>query len=163
MVTVIFQRRTDWTSSMRLIAAFIAFACLWAVMPQAHAQSLTPLTVETSSGSHRFMVEIADNNASRAQGLMYRRELAADRGMLFDFHQEQNVSFWMQNTYVSLDIIFVGTDGVVRRIEEKATPLSERMIDSGTPVQFVLEVPAGTSARLGIKRGSRVKHAIIKG
>jgi uncharacterized membrane protein (UPF0127 family) len=131
-------------------------------MPQAHAQALTPLTVETSSGSHRFMVEIADNNASRAQGLMYRRELAADRGMLFDFKEEQNVSFWMQNTYVSLDIIFVGADGVVRRVEERATPLSERLIESGTAVRFVFEVPAGTSARLGIKRGSRVRHAVIK-
>lgn len=147
---------------MRLIAAFIAFALLWAVAPDARAQSLTPVTVETSSGSHGFMVEIADNDKTRAQGLMYRRELAADRGMLFDFEDERNVSFWMRNTYVSLDIIFVGADGVVRRVEEKATPLSERLIDSGSEVRFVLEVPAGTSARLGIKRGSRVRHAIIK-
>jgi uncharacterized protein len=147
---------------MRMIVAFLAFVGMWVMAPAVQAQGLTPLTVETSTGSHRFMVEIADNDASRAQGLMYRRELAADRGMLFDFKEERNVSFWMRNTYVSLDIIFIGADGVVRRVEERATPLSERLIDSGTEVRFVLEIPAGTSSRLAIRRGSRVAHAIIR-
>jgi uncharacterized membrane protein (UPF0127 family) len=148
---------------MRLFCALLALLCgmLFQAPASVAAGALTPLKVQTASGTHSFQVEVADNDQSRAQGLMYRRELADDRGMLFDFKEERDVSFWMQNTYVSLDMIFIGKDGVVRRVEQRATPLSTRMIDSGSPVQFVLEVPAGIAAKLGIARGSTVKHALI--
>ncbi len=92
---------------------------------------------------------------------MFRRELAADHGMLFDFGGEQPVSMWMQNTYVSLDMAFIRADGTVHRVEERTTPLSTRAIDAGVNVRYVLEVPAGTAARIGMKRGTKIRHEII--
>jgi uncharacterized protein len=127
------------------------------------AQALQPLTVVTAtSGRHPFMVELADNDAARAQGLMYRRSLAPDRGMLFDFKRVEPVSMWMQNTYVSLDMLFIRPDGTIARIATNTEPLSTRAIPSGEPVLAVLEVAAGTAARLGIKPGDTVEHAIFK-
>ena len=92
---------------------------------------------------------------------MYRRRLDADKGMLFDFGASQPVSMWMQNTYVPLDMVFILEGGTVHRVEEDATPLSTRSIASGVDVRYVLELPAGTARRLGITRGSKVKHRII--
>jgi uncharacterized membrane protein (UPF0127 family) len=150
---------------MRIVALVLMMAFAWTGqgLPARAAEALSPLTVETASGAHKFEVEVVATEASRAQGLMYRRELAADRGMLFDFQEERPVSFWMQNTYISLDMVFIHADGTVQRVEERATPLSTRNIDSGDAVRFVLEVPAGTAAHIGIKRGSRVKHRLIGG
>jgi uncharacterized membrane protein (UPF0127 family) len=144
---------------MRRFAAALAAAFL-SVAPAA-AADFTPLVVETASGSHTFQVEVADTDAERAQGLMFRRELGADRGMLFDFGREQPAAMWMQNTYVSLDMAFIRADGTVHRVEERTTPLSTRTIDAGVDVRYVLEVPAGTAARIGMKRGSKIRHKII--
>lgn len=127
----------------------------------AYAGGFTPLTVETKSGTQAFQVEVAADDAARAQGLMYRRHLDADKGMLFDFGSSQPVAMWMQNTYVPLDMVFILPDGTVHRVEKDTTPLSTRSIESGVDVRYVLELPAGTSERLGIARGSKVKHAII--
>ena len=129
----------------------------------AHAQSFEPLTVVTASGRHPFQVEVARDDATRSQGLMYRRSLGADRGMLFDFQRVEPVSMWMQNTYVSLDMLFIRPDGTVARVAERTEPLSTRTIPSGEPVLAVLEVPAGTAARLGIKPGDKVEHPLFKG
>jgi uncharacterized membrane protein (UPF0127 family) len=145
---------------MRMAAAAFAVAWLCLSAP-AYAAGFTPLTIETASGPHAFQVEVADDDATRAQGLMYRRELGSDRGMLFDFGQDQPVSMWMQNTYVPLDMVFILKDGAVHRVEERTTPMSTRSIESGVDVHYVLELPAGTALRLGITHGSRVKHAII--
>ena len=128
----------------------------------AHAQLLQPLTIVTASGRHTFEVELADNDASRAQGLMYRRSLAPDRGMLFDFKRVEPISMWMQNTYVSLDMLFIRPDGTIARVATNAEPLSTRTIPSGEPVLAVLEVVAGTAARLGIKPGDKVEHPLFK-
>jgi uncharacterized membrane protein (UPF0127 family) len=128
----------------------------------AHAQLLQPLTIVTASGRHTFQVELADNDASRAQGLMYRRSLAPDRGMLFDFKRVEPISMWMQNTYVSLDMLFIRPDGTIARVAMNAEPLSTRTIPSGEPVLAVLEVVAGTAARLGIKPGDKVEHPLFK-
>ena len=127
----------------------------------ARAADPSALTVTTQSGAHAFQVEVADNDANRAQGLMYRRSLAADRGMLFDFGSEQPVAMWMQNTYVPLDMAFIRADGTVHRVEENTTPLSTRSIEAGVNVRYVLEVPAGTAKRIGMTRGSKVSHPII--
>jgi len=128
----------------------------------AHAQLLQPLTIVTASGRHTFQVELADNDASRAQGLMYRRSLAPDRGMLFDFKRVEPISMWMQNTYVSLDMLFIRPDGTIARVATNAEPLSTRTIPSGEPVLAALEVVAGTAARLGIKPGDKVEHPLFK-
>lgn len=121
-------------------------------------------TVEIASkgGVHIFAVEVVDNDADRAKGLMYRKELPEGRGMLFDFHRDQEVSFWMQNTYIPLDMIFIRGDGRILRIEENTEPLSTRMIPSRGPVRAVLEVIGGTSRKLGIAPGDRVAAPIFR-
>ena len=99
----------------------------------------------------------------QAKGLMFRRELPDRQGMLFDFKREQPTSFWMKNTYISLDMIFIRADGRILRIAENTVPLSEALVSSGGPVRAVLEVIAGTSKKLGIAAGDRVTHPIFSG
>ena len=120
------------------------------------------LEVASKSGVHVFSVEIADNDAERAKGLMYRKELPEGQGMLFDFHREQEVSFWMQNTYIPLDMVFIRADGRILRIAENTEPLSTKLISSGGPVRAVLEVIGGTTRKLGIAPGDRVASPIFK-
>jgi len=119
------------------------------------------LSIETSSGVQRFHVEIADNDAEREQGLMYRRSMAADHGMLFDFNPPQQVSFWMHNTFLPLDLIFIGADGRILNIAANATPFSNDNIPSAGPARGVLELNAGRAAALGILPGDRVRHRIF--
>lgn len=126
------------------------------------AQALEPLTIASGSERHAFQVEVARNDADRAQGLMFRRSMPADRGMLFDFERVAPVSMWMQNTYIPLDMLFVRRDGTIARIAENAEPLSTRSIPSGEPVLAVLELNGGTARRLGIKPGDRVEHPVFK-
>jgi uncharacterized protein len=128
----------------------------------AGAQTLEPVTVRTAAGPQLFSVEMARTEAERAQGLMYRRSLAPDRGMLFDFGRPEPVSMWMKNTYVSLDMLFIRPDGTVANVAENTEPLSTRVVSSAGPVSAVLEVPAGTAARLGIKAGDRVDHPLFR-
>ena len=116
------------------------------------------LEIRTTKASHGFSIEIVDTEEKRAEGLMFRTEMAPDHGMLFDFKREQPVAFWMKNTYLPLDMIFVKADGRILSIAENTTPLSEAMVPSSGPVRFVFEVVAGTSKRLGIAPGDRVVH-----
>lgn len=129
---------------------------------QAKVAELEPLVLATAGGNQRFMVELVDTDETRGRGLMFRKQLAADYGMLFDFLRMQDTYFWMKNTYVSLDMIFIREDGVIARIAQNTTPLSERVIPSGAPVRFVLEVNAGTAARIGLKAGDTVIHPRIQ-
>ena len=108
-----------------------------------------------------FRVEIADNDASRERGLMFRKQLAPNAGMLFDFKSEQNVSFWMKNTLIPLDLLFIDKDGYIINLAAQATPLSEANIPSGGPVLGVLEINGGRAAELGIEPGDRVKERIF--
>jgi len=151
--------------AMRAFRSFIpvlAFVIgLLAVSVPLRAGGLEPLDIIGATGKHGFQVEVVDNDASRAKGLMYRKELAEGRGMLFDFQREQDVSFWMQNTYIPLDMIFIRGDGRILRIHENAEPLSTRMIPSGGPVLGVLEVIGGTARKLGLKPGDQVAHPIF--
>ena len=132
-----------------LVAAALA-AC------SAQAADLA-LEVDTASGAHRYDVEIADNEARREHGLMDRHEMATNHGMLFEFPDRRPVTFWMKNTYLSLDIVFIDADGTVKRIAAGAKPLSEDMIPSGVPVTGVLELSAGQAAAIGLKAGDKVK------
>lgn len=134
-----------------------------APLASARAQSFEPLTIVTQAGQrHAFQVEVARNDADRAQGLMYRRSMPADRGMLFDFGRVEPVAMWMQNTYLSLDMLFIRPDGTIARIAANAEPLSTRTIPSGEPVLAVLELNGGTAARLGLRAGDRVEHPLFK-
>jgi uncharacterized membrane protein (UPF0127 family) len=124
--------------------------------------ALSRLTIEGTSGRHAFMVEVARTVEERAQGLMYRRSLAPDRGMIFDFGAEADIAMWMRNTYIPLDMLFVRADGVIHRVQRDTVPFSEETISAGAPVRYVVELPAGTAKRLGIDRGDRVLHEIIE-
>ena len=125
------------------------------------AADLQSLEIASKSGVHVFAVELASTPEEQAKGLMYRRQLPEGQGMLFDFHREQPTSFWMKNTYIPLDMIFIRGDGRILRIAENTVPLSEALVPSGGPVRAVLEVNAGTAKKLGIAPGDRVGHAIF--
>lgn len=117
------------------------------------------LSIETVDGErHDFEVEIAETPAQRAQGLMFRRQMAADAGMLFLFGGSQVRGMWMKNTLIPLDMLFIDETGKIVRIEERTVPHSERAIVSGGPVSAVLELNAGTASRLMIEPGDRVRH-----
>jgi uncharacterized membrane protein (UPF0127 family) len=129
--------------------------------PQA-AQQLEQLALVTAGGRHVFQVEVMRTPEQRARGLMFRRHLPADRGMLFDFEREEPVAMWMQNTYIPLDMIFIRRDGTIARIAERTEPLSTRTIPSGEPVLGVLEVNGGVAERIGLKPGDRVEHPLFR-
>jgi len=120
------------------------------------------LVLHTAKGDFAFTVEIADDGKERAQGLMFRDRLAPDAGMLFDYFEEQETSFWMQNTLIPLDMIFIGADGVVKNIHVNAKPLDTTGIPSGVPVRFVLEIPGGRSKEIGLAVGDRMEHPRVQ-
>lgn len=109
-------------------------------------------------GQARFTVEVADDPEERAQGLMNREKLGASQGMLFIYPAPQRASFWMKNTLIPLDMIFLDERGVVTRIHENARPLDETPIDGGPGVVAVLEINGGLARRLGIAEGSELRH-----
>ncbi len=112
-------------------------------------------------GQARFSVEVADDARERGVGLMNREEMATGAGMLFVYDRPQPVSFWMRNTLIPLDMIFMDESGRVTRIHENAVPLDETSIPGGDDVQFVLEINGGLSKRLGIEVGSELRHPAI--
>ena len=127
------------------------------------AASFSTLEIATKSGVHIFAVEMATTDDEKQKGLMYRRELADGKGMLFDFSPEQQISMWMKNTYIPLDMIFIRADGRILRIAENTEPLSTRIISSGGLANGVLEVIAGTAQKYGIQPGDRVAHPLFNG
>ena len=114
--------------------------------------------IETASSQYRFEVEVADDMKERAEGLMYREQLADNAGMLFIYSKPQAVDFWMKNTPLSLDIVYVRADGTIARIAENATPMSEELLPSGEPIKAVLEVKGGTMRALGVAVGDRLRN-----
>ena len=128
--------------------------------PAAAAQD--DLSVVTARGAHRFPVDVMRTRDELERGLMFRRQLAPDRGMLFDFGAPQPVTMWMKNTYLPLDMVFIARDGRVVSVKRDAEPMSEDIIPSGGDVLGVLEVNAGTAARIGVKPGDRVIDPMFK-
>lgn len=126
------------------------------------ARQLDSLELLSGQRRHRFMVEVMRTDADRARGLMYRRSLPPEEGMLFDFGEEQNVTMWMKNTFIPLDMIFVRADGRIHRIEHRTEPESEKLIASGAPVKAVLELNSGVAIRLNLKPGDYIIHPIFK-
>jgi uncharacterized membrane protein (UPF0127 family) len=117
------------------------------------------IIVDTKTGPQTFTVEIAADPKSQQRGLMYRSRMAADAGMLFDFHSPQYVSFWMENTFIPLDMLFVRKDGSIANIRENAVPFSRESIPSTDEVQLVIEINGGLSKTLGIAPGQKVHAA----
>jgi uncharacterized membrane protein (UPF0127 family) len=141
-------------------AAMVAGACVLmscsVQQRQPPQQTIENLEISTKAGVQVFSVEVAVTEDQRQQGLMFRKAVPEFSGMLFDFKDDQPVSMWMKNTYVSLDMIFIQSDGRIRHIAENTEPLSEKIIGSGGPVRAVLEVVAGTAQKLGIAPGDTV-------
>jgi uncharacterized membrane protein (UPF0127 family) len=150
-------RRRAW-----LLVPLVAVLAM-VVAPSARAATVQPLEIVTKSGVHVFSVEMATTEEEKTTGLMYRKELPDGKGMLFDFSPEQQVSMWMKNTYISLDMIFIRADGRILRIAENTEPLSTRIISSGGLAKGVLEVIAGTAQKYGIRPGDRVAHPLFNG
>jgi uncharacterized membrane protein (UPF0127 family) len=119
-----------------------------------------PLVARTAGGERRFSIEVADDQSERSAGLMFRQAMPDDHGMLFVFEATQPVGFWMKNTPMPLDLVFIGQDGIVRDVEH-GEPFSEATISPDEPVRFVLELKAGTAERLGIAKGTDIVHPAI--
>lgn len=136
------------------------------VVPEARPEAKAPsgldqalLTIESGGRSRRFTVEIARTEQEQADGLMGRRSLAPDRGMLFPFDPPRPASFWMRNTLIPLDMLFIRTDGTIARIAANTVPLSEEPVGVEQEMSAVLELRGGRAAELGIREGDRVSWA----
>lgn len=126
-------------------------------------QEREELLIETTEGErHTFQVELARTASERAQGLMYRRSLDENAGMLFIYPRAQHISMWMKNTFIPLDMIFIDESGNIIRIAERTVPQSTQSIPSGGRARAVLEINAGMSDRLGISEGDRVNHSAFE-
>lgn len=161
-----------WFNIVRA-AAFAAMvavsACAQQAVESVSGASIGPnapteaLTIETQGGPVRLNVEIADDEAERNHGLMYRDPLPDGRGMLFHFQEPERASFWMRNTPSSLDIIFIGVDGRILNIAAHTTPFSDASVPAAGMTRGVLEIRAGQAEALGIRPGDRVRHRIFAG
>lgn len=145
-----------------ILAVIVLAACLGpaAALPNLPVETIT---IDTKNGPHNFTVEVAADDESRERGLMYRTSMAPDAGMLFDFKTPQLVSFWMENTVLPLDMLFVRADGTIARIKADATPYSRENIPSGEPVELVIELNGGRAAALGISEGAHVYAPQLSG
>lgn len=119
------------------------------------------VTIDAGTARHLFRVEMAKTPKQRARGLMFRRSLKADEGMLFIYESERRLAMWMKNTFIPLDMLFIGRDGTIVSIEENTMPHSLTIISSELPAFSVLEVQAGTVRRLVLKVGNRVHHPVF--
>jgi uncharacterized membrane protein (UPF0127 family) len=156
-------------SSNRSVLAFLiliaglAFGWVTAApMPGRAAEALQRLEITSANGAHVFQVELARTGPEREKGLMFRRYLPKDRGMLFDFGSPEPATMWMENTYLPLDMLFIRADGRIANIETHTEPLSRRVIAAGEPVLGVLELNSGICDELGIKAGDKVSHPMFK-
>jgi len=150
--------RSHWITSA--LAALFFIVALPALSQQPMTFDKEPLIIQTASGKRlNFIVEIADTNEERQRGLMYRKEMAENAGMIFDFGVSRRVQMWMENTILPLDMLFVDSTGTIRNIKQNAVPYSQEIIDSMTEVKYVIELNAGVTAKLGIKPGDKVMSA----
>lgn len=152
MIATMLFRQLPAVPLLALAFALASAAALAQALPRSE------LLLVSGSSQFRFEVEVADDPSERAKGLMFRESLADNAGMLFLYPEPQEVEFWMKNTPLSLDMVFVRQDGTIARIAERTTPFSEEMIPSGEEVSAVLEVKGGMTRQLGIAVGDRLRH-----
>lgn len=150
---------------VRRLLLLVLLAVAPATGAQAQLQSFqtSKLTIDTAKGAQHFTIELALTPAQQEQGLMFRQSLAANAGMLFVFPDDETAVFWMKNTLIPLDMLFIAANGRILDLHERAVPMSEATISSKVPVRAVLEVNGGTVARLGIKDGDLVHAAALSG
>ncbi|WP_246660028.1 DUF192 domain-containing protein [Rhizobium sp. FKL33] len=142
-------------------AVLALFLCPLAALATELPNRETLTIARASGGSATFTVEVAATEEERRIGLMDRKSMAQDRGMLFDFGETRPVYMWMRNTYIPLDMLFIDGSGLIRHIRAETTPLSDDIIDSHAPVRFVLEINGGLAAKLGIAVGDTVASPAI--
>lgn len=148
---------------LALCALALATACTAAEFAPAQLKGFprSTLGIVRHDGRDEFQIWVADTSPRQQQGLMFLRELPADYGMLFPLDEIRVMSMWMKNTYVSLDMVFIGTDGHIAAIAANTKPLSTDIVSSPVPVQAVLELKAGETARRGIRAGDKIEHPLI--
>lgn len=160
------------TGRYRALAAALLLGAALAPATAADADAQTsaqpglpvaPLTIVTGRGRFDFEVEVADDPQEQAVGLMFRETMGPRAGMLFDFGVTRDVSMWMRNTPLSLDMVFIRKDGTVASVAQRTTPFSEAIIASGAPVAYVLELNAGIANLIGLAAGDRVTSPAIGG
>ena len=144
-----------------MFKSLLVVATFFILQMPSNAQSTSELTIKSGETLHSFTVEIADTDDLRRLGLMNRETLDENAGMLFDYEQSQSVNMWMKNTLLSLDMLFIDEAGQVLGIARNAAPHSERRIGIGAPVRAVLELNAGSAAKLGINPGDTVVHTLF--
>ncbi len=156
-------------ASRRLVFGVPFLLAAGGIAGRARAQSVddgvtfekSSLVIVSGGREIKFTVELADTEPRREHGLMFRKQMGAYEGMLFDFFKEQPVTFWMKNTLIPLDMVFIAADGTVRHVHANAVPMSTDTIPSEAAVRGVLEINGGTARLLGIKPGDKVKHPIF--
>lgn len=152
-----------------LVLALAGLLCVTVLLIFSHASEevvhlpVEQVVVTTDQGDIAFATEIATNDETRSRGLMFRRSMGERDAMLFHWQNPLAVSMWMRNTYISLDMLFVTADGTVVHVQSDTVPHSLDLISAGREVSAVMEVVAGTAAKLGIKPGSRLVHRFFKG
>ena len=150
-------------AALRAAPFLVVLALLAAGLVQsAHAMRRETLKLITAQGTHTIDVEVTETPAEKAQGLMFRTRLADTGGMLFFYDTPQEITMWMRNTYITLDMVFIRADGVVHRIEARTEPLSENIVASKGDVTACLELAGGAAERLGLKPGDKVEHRFFK-
>jgi hypothetical protein len=147
--------------SLPLIFVLLPVAACADPMPPPHPLPHSMLVIDTANGPVTFNVEVASDSQSQEYGLMFRKSLAPKAGMLFDFHTAVETSFWMKNTLIPLDMIFIGMDGTISSVAPDAVPLSTTPIPAAEPVRAVLEIGGGRAAQFGIYPGEKVHNAIF--
>jgi uncharacterized protein len=145
--------RLFWPALVTLLCSILVFVPQQAV----RAAQLVPLVIATANGHDRvFQVEVAATPDQRERGLMQRQAMALNAGMLFVFDRDAPVAFWMKNTLISLDMLFIRSDGTIAHIHERAKPLDETAIPSRGSIRYVLEINGGLARTLGIRPGDQV-------
>lgn len=146
-------------ASFAALLFFVAIAAAWAVLADESRLRTESLWIETKSGAvHMLLVEVAETSEQQTLGLMFRTHLGDKNGMLFPYKAPREITMWMKNTYIPLDMVFIRTDGRVHRIAVRTEPLSEAQIGSRGQVTAVLELPGGAAERMGITPGDLVRH-----
>lgn len=159
----VMDRHSPSRPSRRAATAAIAlFLMAGGVARPARAIKRETLKLHTAGGVRVINTEITETVEEKALGLMFRTSLADDAGMLFFYDTPQEVTMWMRNTYIPLDMVFIRADGTVHRIEAWTQPFSESIISSGANVVACLELAGGAAERLGLKPGDRVEHTLFK-
>jgi uncharacterized membrane protein (UPF0127 family) len=151
----------------RAVLFCLLIAAMVAMMGALNAQTeikmrRDTLILHTAGGAHRIDIEVAESDREQQHGLMFRQSLGDNEGMLFPYPNPREITMWMRNTYISLDMIFIRGDGIVHRIATDTEPFSENIIPSQGEATAVLEMKAGSARRLGLKAGDRVEYKHFK-